>query len=146
ALECIPRWLLWRRHHVVAAFRVGLAFRAAGAAWLVYAAVRAGRTRALLPWLAAGLLGYYVCFHSYVQSWYFLPLGPLWPWAGARTRAALAALCVAAPCHYAIMLPFNCRASSSELWLVRAVGVALIVLPPGVAIYRTRRSPGSTNR
>jgi hypothetical protein len=141
AIECVPRWLLWRSQHFAAAFAVGIAFRVAGAAWLLYAAVRAGTERRLLPWLATGIFIYYLYFHSYVQAWYLLPLVPLLPWSSARTRPAMVAACVAGVCRYAVVLPFNCRASSTELWVERGVELAVVLLAPTVLLLLRCRRP-----
>lgn len=140
ALECFPRWLLWCSRHPTAAFVVGLAFRLAGALWLVYAAVCAGRTGRLLPWLATGIFVYYLYFHAYVQSWYLLPLLPLVPFADARTRPAMCAACVAWICHYALLLPLDCQASATEIWIQRALELLLVIGPPTLLLWRRQRA------
>jgi hypothetical protein len=129
ALECIPRWLLWSNGFAHGAFAVGILFRLAGAAWLVYAGWRAGTEDRLLAWLSSGLLGFYLYFHAYVQPWYLLPLLPLLPFSTSRTRRALAVACIAWLCPYSVLICLNCRASSIEIWLERTVGLAVVVLP-----------------
>lgn len=136
AVECALRWLLWKNRHFTASFAVGLVFRAAGALWLLYAALRAGRDKQLLPWLAVGIFVYYLYFHAYVQAWYLLPLLPLLPFASARTRPAMTAACLTWVCHYAAVLPFNCRASTQEIWLERVAGLGFVLLAPSVLLLR----------
>ncbi len=136
AVECALRWLLWKNRHFTASFAVGMVFRAAGALWLLYAALRAGRDKQLLPWLALGIFVYYLYFHAYVQAWYLLPLLPLLPFASARTRPAMTAACLTWVCHYAAVLPFNCRASTQEIWLERVAGLGFVLLFPSVLLLR----------
>ena len=136
AIECLPRWMLWRSRHFAAASAIGIAFRIAGALWLLYAAVRAGHEKRFLPWFATGIFVYYLYFHAYVQAWYLLPLLPLLPFSNARIRPAMAASCVTWICHYAVVFCVNCRASTAELWIERVLGVALVVLVPSVLLLR----------
>jgi hypothetical protein len=60
ALECVPRWLLWRSRHFDAAFIAGAAFRVAGATWLLASAIAGGVRRSArieAPAMTAALSG-----------------------------------------------------------------------------------------
>jgi hypothetical protein len=143
ALECLPRWLLWRSRHFTAAFAIGICFRLAALAWLGHASLRALEVGKLLPALASGLFVYYLYFHAYVQPWYLLPLLPLLPFASAQARPAMAAACVCWLIPHTLQLVFNCRASSAQLWLERGIGVALVTALPTVLLWRGRSLAGA---
>jgi hypothetical protein len=146
SLECLLRDPLYRHRHATAAAAIGVAFRLAGAAWLLWAGVRAGRDRRPLAWAGLALLGYYTFFHAYWQAWYLLPLVPLLPFSDEKWRPALIAACLAAPARYVVMLWLNCTRDTRLLRLEEVLDTAVVVLPVAIALLTCRRSrsPSST--
>ena len=139
AVECIPRYLLYRAHYFVAGWGVGAAFRVTGALWLLYAGVRGGLDGRILPWSALGIFIYYTYLHAYWQGWYLLPLLPLLPFAGRRARPAMIAACVSSVGYYAVVLPFNCLRNPNLLLLESVLEAAIILAPPTVCLWWSYR-------
>lgn len=82
SVECLPRAFL----RYVLGFRkpawmVGLAFRGAGALWVLWAAARAAADEdapaTVLRWISTTLFIYYLLFHGWMEAWYLLSLLPL---------------------------------------------------------------------
>lgn len=143
SLECLPRALLrWELHAPTAAWLVGLTFRVLGGLWLLYVSWR-GRER-LLPWLATGLLVYYLYLHSWSQSWYFLSLLPLLPWAEGKTRRATCVVSVSACAYYAVMLVGNCAKDELAIALIDLVEGLIVVVPSTVVLCRRAPPPHSS--
>jgi hypothetical protein len=164
SVECLPRAALHLGlDRPMAAFVVGLAFRAAGALWLLYAAWRAAlpwlsRTASLrttaspssatsesLGWLGTGLFVYYLFFHGFMQSWYLLSLLPLLPFATARMRPLMELFCTTSLAYYAIRLTLACESAPVPTVAKEISEAALVILPPAIALFvevhrwRTRR-------
>ncbi len=148
SLECLPRAILrWGLHRPTAAWLVGLGFRGLGGLWLLYAAWRCHRQNSPLPWLATGLLIYYLFLHSWSQSWYFLLLLPLLPWAQSRTRAALCTVCISGCGYYALMFVGNCVRADLEVALIDLIEGLIVVVPPSLALWpRHRRTMRHSSR
>lgn len=133
SIECVPRAILrWGLGAPTAAWLVGLAFRVLGGLWLLYAGWRSQER--LLPWLATGLLVYYLYLHSWSQSWYFLTLLPLLPWAEGRTRRAIWVVSVSACAYYAVMLVGNCVQDEVAIALTDLVEGLIVVVPPTLVL------------
>jgi hypothetical protein len=54
---------------------------------------------------------YFLLFHGYLESWYFLSLLPLIPFAAPWLQPALRTLCVTQVAYYAIRIPLACDPS-----------------------------------
>lgn len=146
SLECLPRAILrWGFELPTAAWSVGLAFRFVSGLWLIYAAWRSQQR--LLPWLATGLLIYYLYLHAWSQSWYLLPLLPLLPWAEGTTFRALRCVSISGCAYYALVLIGNCFRAELAVALTDLVQGLVVVVPPSVLLYRGRpRAGGSVLR
>jgi len=154
SVECLPRAAL----HLglgrpMAAFVVGLAFRAAGALWLMYAAWRAAlpwlsnapslrrtatptaATSETLGWLGTGIFVYYLFFHGFMQSWYLLSLLPLLPFATARVRPLMELFCTTSLAYYAIRLTLSCESSPVATVAKEISEAMLVILPPAIALF-----------
>jgi hypothetical protein len=108
--ECLPRAFLryvfdWR----VAAWGVGLAFRAGSVVWLLYAAARGAEAKSPIAWLAKALFVYYLFLHGFQQSWYLLGWLPLLPFAHAHLRPAMKLHLLASAAYYPIFLYISCN-------------------------------------
>jgi hypothetical protein len=166
SVECLPR----AAFHLgfgqpMAAFVVGLLFRAAGALWLLYAAWRAARpwlmsgsslrttsprndaTAETLAWLGSGLFVYYLFFHGFMQSWYLLSLLPLLPFATARVRPLMEMFCTTALSYYAIRLTLACETSPVPTVVKEVSEAVVVIVPPAIALFvelhRWRRRRGT---
>jgi hypothetical protein len=143
SVECIPRNILNTTGHYAAAWAVGLACRAAGALWLIYASVRGARdTRpeARLAWCALGFFIYFLYLHGWMQSWYLLPLLPLLPFADGRHLPAMATACVSTVTYYAIKLPTDCMTGPVAHGIGGSLESGIVLLPPTVALLWGRRA------
>jgi hypothetical protein len=138
--ECLPRALLryifdWR----VAAWGVGLAFRAGSVVWLLYAAARGAEEKNAIAWLAKALFVYYLFLHGFQQSWYLLGWLPLLPFAHAHLRPAMKLHLLASAAYYPILLCICCN--FVELTPYRELVEAVIVSGiPGVYYLLCERS------
>lgn len=140
SIECFPRALL----HIVlgmptAAWVVGLCFRAAAGAFLLYMAVRSERGTKHLTWAASFLFFYYLYLHGHSHSWYVLSLLPLLCFADARLRPAMLALPVSNLSHYVFDFPWNCDHSVLMVGLTELLEGIAVVLPPTVLLMISLR-------
>jgi hypothetical protein len=134
SVECLPRaFLKYVAHRDMAAFGLGLAFRAASCLWLLYVAMRSAQDGRVLEWSATGLFVYYLFFHGYMQSWYLLSLVPLLPFANARLRPVMLLFCVTSLVYYGVHLPLNCAVTPTAV-AVREVTEAVTVIVPPAAL------------
>ncbi|HZS35517.1 MAG TPA: hypothetical protein VFF06_01755 [Polyangia bacterium] len=141
SFECFPRGALrYVFHQPTAAWIVGLAFRAAGGLWLVYAALRAAKEQRQLAWAACGLFIYYLFLHGFMESWYLLSLLPLVPHADERLRPAMQVYLVSALVYYAIRLPLNCSLSPALIGLKELSEGLVVLVPVVVTLARRRRT------
>ncbi len=142
SIECLPRGLL----HLVlglptAAWVIGLCFRAAGGAFLLYMAIRSERGTRHLSWAARFLFLYYLYLHGYSNPWYLLSLLPLLCFADGRLRPAMLALPVSNLAHYVLDFPFNCDHSPFMVGLTEVIQGMIVVFPPtALLILGLRRS------
>lgn len=135
--ECVPRALMlyvfdWRR----ASWAVGVAFRAASAVWLLWAAFRAAQSGALVRWLAAALLVFLLLFQSRFQAWYVLLLVPLAPFAGERVGRAIRVYSVSALLYYAVRLPLACDVTPVVIGAKELCELVIVAVPPVAALAR----------
>ncbi len=145
--ECLPRATLryaldWK----VAAWTVGLVFRAGSMVWLLYAAARATRDDNPLAWMAKGLFVYFLFMHGWMMSWYLLIWLPLMPFAAPHIRRAMFFHAACALGYYAANLCFQCYpALGAERELIEAVIASGI---PGLyyVIAEARASSGNQRR
>jgi hypothetical protein len=137
SIECLPRALLrWVFHLPTVAWLVGLGFRLLGGGFLLSIAWR--REDPLLGRLGLGLLIYYLYLHSWSQSWYFLSLLPLIPWAKPQHQPAMLIVCVSACAYYALVLIGNCFAADLPLAVTDLVEGLVVVVPPSISLWRRR--------
>jgi len=135
SVECLPRVLLREVAHApTASWMVGLVFRALGALWLGYVALRAAGDGQALRWLATGLFGYFLYLHSWAQSWYFLSLLPLLPWAEPKLLPAMRVACVSVVGYYGFVQPFVRAGSPVAVFVSEALGALATMLPPTVTL------------
>ena len=140
SIECIPRSLLrYILDAPTAAWIVGLCFRGLGGLFLLAMAVRAARRQELLQTLAAAFLFYYLYLHGWYQSWYWLSLLPLLPFADPRQRPAMTVLCVTAVAFYGLVLIFDCATAPVTVALVDLVEGLMTVVPPTLVLLRASR-------
>jgi len=110
--ECLPRAVLryaldWR----MAAWTVGLMFRAGSVVWLLYASARAAQTERPLDrlgWIGKGLFVYFLFMHGWMMSWYLLLWLPLMPFCSRPVRRGMQVHIACALGYYALDLGFNC--------------------------------------
>lgn len=140
SIECIPRSLLrYILDAPTAAWIVGLCFRGLGGLFLLAMAVRAARRQQLLQTLAAAFLFYYLYLHGWYQSWYWLSLLPLLPFADPRQRPAMTVLCISAVAFYGLVLIFDCATAPVTVALVDLVEGLMTVVPPTLVLLRASR-------
>jgi hypothetical protein len=143
SIECLPRAIFhFPLHLPTASWAIGIAFRAASALWLLYAAFRAAERDQLLRWLAAGLFFFLLLFQSRFQAWYVLLLVPLLPFADERIGRAIRVYCVSAIAYYAVRLPLNCTLTPFWVGSKELCEALIVILPPLVAL---RLAPLSRN-
>lgn len=140
SIECIPRALL----HVVlgmptAAWIVGLCFRAASGAFLLYMAIRSERGTRHLTWAVSFLFFYYLYLHGYSHSWYLLSLLPLLTFAERRLLPAMMALVVSNLSHYVLNFAYDCDQSVFVVGLTELIEGLLVLIPPTVVLIVTFR-------
>jgi hypothetical protein len=139
SLECLPRAVLrWVVHWNTAAWVVGLAFRAAGGVWLLYASLRGARERRQLAWMACGLFIYYLFLHGFMQAWYLLSLLPLVPHADARLRPAMRVFLVTSLAYYAIRLPLTCAYDPLAAGAKETAEACVVLIAPIVMLVKAR--------
>lgn len=141
AYECLPRGILrYVANQPYAAWAVGLAFRGAGALWLLYAAARAARADRPLTWMATGIYIYYLFFHGFMQSWYLLSLLPLLPFAAPALLPSMKLFLIALVAYYPLDLIFHCAqpAGIAAKEFLEAFSTAFI--PGLVLLLRLRRA------
>jgi hypothetical protein len=138
--ECIPRSIFhFVLHWDLAAWLIGLAFRAAGAFWLLFVAWRASRDGRTLQWYGLALLVYYLYLHGWMQSWYLLPLLPLMPFADPRHLPAMIAACLCGVLYYAIKLTVDCDVVPQPWQAIGDVAEAcLVLIPPFYLLMKNR--------
>lgn len=148
SIECLPRALL----HVVlgmptAAWIVGLCFRAASGAFLLYMAIRSERGTRHLTWAVSFLFFYYLYLHGYSHAWYMLSLLPLLTFAEARLLPAMMAMAVSNLSHYVLNFAFDCEQSVFMVGLTELVEGLLVLIPPTVVLILSfRRRHGQAAR
>jgi hypothetical protein len=154
SIECLPRALL----HIVlgmptAAWVIGLCFRAAGGAFLLYMAIRSERGTRHLTWAASFLFLYYLYLHSYSHAWYMLSLLPLLSFADRRLRPAMMAMAVSNLSHYVLNFPYDCDHTVFVVGLKELLEGLIVVVPPTVILMqslarkqRERRGAGGRRR
>lgn len=135
SIECLPRALL----HLVlgmptASWVIGLGFRAAAGAFLLYMAVRSERGTRHLTWAASFLFFYYLYLHGHSHSWYLLSLLPLLSFADARLRPAMLVMLATNLSHYVFDFAFNCDHSAFLVGLTELLEGILVVVPPTVCL------------
>jgi hypothetical protein len=136
-LECIPRAVAYYLLHLHAlSWWIGLAFRAAGALWMLYAAVRASEPRNLLRWTGLGIFVYLLFFQGYFQSWYLLFLLPLVPFVEPRWSRHLELFVITSLAYYALRLPLSCALSPAAVGAKELAEGLLVVGIPGVFVVR----------
>jgi hypothetical protein len=142
SIECLPRSLLRSLLHLPrAAFAVAVSFRLLAVGWLLYVAWRAAQEpHALLPWLGAGLLLYYLYLHPWSQSWYLLSLLPLAPWLHPRMAAVLRCLLISAAAYYALVLIGNCLTDELAIAALDLAQALIVLVPPTVCLLRPAAS------
>lgn len=140
SIECLPRGFL---HMVLgmpaASWVVGLCFRAAGGAFLLYMAIRSERGARHLTWVASFLCLYYLILHGYSQSWYLLSLLPLLSFADGRLRPVMLTMCVSNLAYYAIDFPFSCDHSPLTVGITEVLQGLIVVFPPMFVLIRGLR-------
>lgn len=139
SLECLPRAVL--RYVFLRpdwSYAVGVVARFASGCWLLWVA-RPSQRASDLEAMAAGLFGYYLYFHGWAQTWYFLPLLPLQLHLGARPRRAFEALGFSGCGYYALALFRNCVTHPAQVALFELAEGLATVLPPTVILLRGRK-------
>ena len=106
--------------------------------WLLYAGLRAIRSRRPLAWAGTGLFIYYLLFHGYMQSWYLLSLVPLLPFADARMRPAMITFMLSSLAYYAVHMPFYTATSHAIVAIKEVIEAAVVILPPVAVLLRRR--------
>jgi hypothetical protein len=148
SVECLPRALLREVAQApTASWMVGLSFRALGALWIGYVALRAAVDSQALRWLATGLFGYFLYLHNWAQSWYYLSLLPLLPWADPRLQPAMRVACVSAVGYYAFVQPFMQAGTPVAVFMSEALGALVTIVPPTFLLWRgiIGRCPGASS-
>jgi hypothetical protein len=141
SVESLPRaFLRWVVHRPDLSWLVGLAFRAAGATWLIYAAARSVLDGKRIAWAAAALFGYYLYFHGFMQSWYLLPLVALLPFADPRLIPAMKVHMICSLAQYAVDLPLHCDYSLAAQGAKEVLEGAVVILPPSFVLWRNRHA------
>jgi hypothetical protein len=139
SIECLPRAFF---HYVLdwklLSFAIGLGMRWLAGLWLLYAALRAIRSRRPLAWAGAGLFIYYLLLHGYMQSWYLLSLVPLLPFADARMRPAMITFTLSALAYYAVHMPFHTATSYAIVAVKEVIEAAVVIFPPVWVLLRRR--------
>ncbi|MFO0575458.1 MAG: hypothetical protein U1A78_15805 [Polyangia bacterium] len=141
SIECVPRAILrWGLQAPTAAWIVNLTFRLLGGLFALYVAYRAARDRRVLSWAAVFLFLYFLCLHSYMQSWYLLSLLPLLPFAPRRYQPAMQTFLVSSILYYAIDRPFDCDLSMVTIGVTEFVQLLLVLVPPLWVLRRSLRA------
>ena len=148
SLECAPRWLF---HFVlnwpIAAWLIGLAFRAGGIALMLVMAWRSRQRDGSLSGIAAFILFYYLFFHGYMQAWYLLSLLPLVIFLSAPLQVVAAVFVLSSLAQYGLDFVWSCTTEMPWVALREIGGLIVVLLPPlavlfvvsGVARRRTVR-------
>ncbi|MFO0575942.1 MAG: hypothetical protein U1A78_18235 [Polyangia bacterium] len=141
AVECLPRsFFYFVLNNRPASWLIGLLFRLAGVAFLLYVAWRADRERDYLGGAAAFIGIYYLYLHAYSQPWYLLALLPLLPHAPGRLRRVLSTFCISAVSYYVVRLPFSCDSRTLPNVLIEVIEPLLVLGPPTWLLWRGRRA------
>jgi hypothetical protein len=136
SIESAPRAVL----HIVlglptAAWCVGLAFRAAAGALLLYMAIQSPPGVRHLSWAAGFIFFFYLYFNAYSQPWYVLSLLPLLTFADPRLRPAMLALPISNLASYSMYFPLD----GNPTILVRALSeisqVLIVIAPPTMILW-----------
>ncbi|HWE26399.1 MAG TPA: glycosyltransferase 87 family protein, partial [Polyangia bacterium] len=128
--EGLPRALLtYVLHAPSLSWAIGLAFRAAGAVFILWCAYRAARDRAPLPWAATMLFVYYLCLHAFLQSWYLLPLLPLATQLPKHAMRSYYIFIICITLYYALAIPLDCDARPVVIGAKELAEACLVVLP-----------------
>jgi hypothetical protein len=141
SLESAPRAIL----HIVlkqprAAWLVGLVFRAAAVALLVYLAVRAEPGIERLTWAGTFVFLYYMYLHAHSQPWYLLALLPLVPMADERLRPAMLAAMVSNLASYSVAFSWNGTTDVLVAGVFEVVSGLVVLIPPSVVLVRSLRA------
>jgi hypothetical protein len=145
SLECLPRAAL---HFLIeaplAAWVLGLVFRAAAVALLIAVALRSAAERRPLTWAGTFLFLYFLYFHAYSQSWYLLSLLPLLCHADPRLYRAMLAFCVTLSAYYALEIPFDCDLRPVTVGTTEVLQGLWVIVPPTLLLLRRRGEPRGT--
>jgi hypothetical protein len=130
SIECLPRGFL---HFILrmptASWLIGLGFRAAAGAFLLYMAFHSERGARHLSWAASFLFLYYLYLHGYSHAWYLLSLLPLLSFADTRLRPAMLAMPVAGVAHYVVDFPLNCHYTWLLVGVHEVLGGLIVIVP-----------------
>jgi hypothetical protein len=144
SLEALPRaYLVYLAHQRLAAWIVGLAFRAAAGLWLLYAAFRAARQDTALAWITTGLFIYYLFLHAYLQTWYLIPLLPLAIHLPPRLLPPFLTFLTCLTLYYALSVPLDCDPRPSVIGAKEFCEAAIVFLPACFLTLRALRSPAA---
>jgi hypothetical protein len=142
SLEALPRaYLLYLAHQPLAAWIVGLGFRAAAGLWLLYAAFRAAEEDAALAWTSTGLFIYYLFLHAFIQTWYLIPLLPLAIHLPPRLLPPFFTFLICLTLYYALAVPLDCDTRPALLGAKEFCEAALVFLPACFLTLRALRTP-----
>jgi hypothetical protein len=131
SLECLPRAVLrYVFLRADASYAVGLLVRLLAGLWLVKVAWTEANA---LSAVGVGVFGYFLYFHGWAQTWYFLPVLPLWLFLSPRRRRAFEVLCLSGCGYYALALFRNCVVEPWQVAVCELVEGVATVLPPTVA-------------
>ncbi len=132
SLECLPRSILrYGLDRPDLSYLTGVLFRLLGGLWLARVALRHAEPLAAMAW---GLLSYYLFWHGWAQSWYFLPVLPLRLFLSKPRGRALEVLCGSGCAYYALALYRNCTTEPWQVALCELVEGLITILPPSLCL------------
>jgi hypothetical protein len=131
SFECLPRLAFSKGLKMPAvSWGIGLLFRLAGIAWLLYASVRAVATGRYLQWGATFLFIFFMFFYPWAVAWYRLLMVPLLPFVSRRIYPAVAGWIFCAMLYYAFDLAITCQdAAVFKALCAASQGVFLLIVP-----------------
>jgi len=134
SIECLPRSILrYGLDRPDWSYRVGVAFRLLGGLWLVRVACADKNPLSATAW---GLLSYYLFWHGWAQTWYFLPVLPLRLFLSKPRGRALEVLCGSGCGYYALALYRNCTTEPWQVAVCELLEGLATVLPPALCLCR----------